>query len=304
MHQTIDPGLGEKYFGKTKRIINKDGSFNVTRTGTGFHPKDIYQLLVNLSWTKFFGLIVFSYLLFNALFGLVYFLIGVDNLKGIIGSTPIENYFNCFFFSVQTSTTIGYGGIIPEGLTDNFIVTVEAMAGVLAFALITGLLYGRFSHPFSRILYSENAVIAPYKEITSLQFRIANQRNNNIMEMEARLLAVMVDKDFNRKYYDMKLERYSVYFFPLSWTIVHPIDEDSPIFGKSLEELKDKQLEILILIKGYDDTFSQVVHSRYSYTFDEIIWGAKFVRSFNTNAKGDVILKLDDIHLFEKINME
>ena len=301
MHQTIDPGLGEKYFGRTKRVINKDGSFNVTRSGTGFHPKDIYQFLVNLSWTKFFVLTALAYIFFNALFGLIYYLTGVENLQGITGSTSMEYYFNCFFFSVQTSTTIGYGSIIPKGLLANFIVTIEAMAGLLAFALITGLLYGRFSHPFSRILYSKNAIVAPYKGINSLQFRIVNQRNNNIMELEAKLMAVLVDIDFNRKYYDMKLERYSIYFFPLSWTVVHPIDEDSPIFGKSLEELKEKQFEILILIKGYDDTFSQVVHSRYSYTFEEIVWGAQFIRSFNTNSKGDIILKLDDIHLIEKI---
>lgn len=304
MHQTIDPGLGEKYFRRTKRVINKDGSFNVTRMGTDFHPKDIYQFLVNLSWTKFFLLAIIAYILFNALFGLIYFFIGIQNLKGADVSTNLQNYFSCFFFSVQTSTTIGYGGIIPEGLLANFIVTIEAMAGVLAFALITGLLYGRFSHPFSRILYSKNAIIAPYKEINSLQFRIVNQRNNNLMDIEAKVMAMLVDKDFNRKYYDMKLERYSVHFFALSWTIVHPIDEDSPIFEKSLEDLKEKQFEILILIKGYDDTFNQVVHSRYSYTFEEIVWGAKFVRSFNTNSDGDIILNLDDIHLIEKINVE
>jgi inward rectifier potassium channel len=304
MHQTIDPGLGEKYYGRTKRVINKDGSFNVTRMGTDFHPKDIYQFLINLSWTKFFGLAVVAYILFNILFGSIYFLIGIENLKGISGSTNLQNYLNCFFFSVQTSTTIGYGGIIPEGLPANFIVTIEAMAGVLSFALITGLLYGRFSHPFSRILYSQNAVVAPYRGIRSLQFRIVNQRNNNLMDIEAKVMAVLVDKNFNRKYYDMKLERYSVHFFALSWTIVHPIDEDSPIFDKSFEELKEKQFEVLILIKGYDDTFNQVVHSRYSYTFDEIVWSAKFVRSFNTNSDGDIILKLDDIHLIEKINLE
>ena len=304
MHQTIDPGLGEKYFGRTKRVINKDGSFNVTRTGTDFHPKDIYQFLVNLSWTKFFGLAVIAYILFNALFGLIYFLIGIQSLKGAVASTDLQNYFSCFFFSVQTSTTIGYGGIVPEGMLANSIVTIEAMAGVLAFALITGLLFGRFSHPFSRILYSKNAIIAPYKEISSLQFRIVNQRKNNLMDIEAKVMAMLVDKDFNRKYYDMKLERYSVHFFALSWTIVHPIDADSPIFEKSLDDLKEKQFEILILIKGYDDTFNQVVHSRYSYTFEEIIWGAKFVRSFNTNSEGDIILNLDDIHLIEKINLE
>jgi inward rectifier potassium channel len=304
MQRTIDPGLGEKYFGKTKRVINKDGSFNVTRMGTDFHPKDIYQFLVSLSWTKFFGLAFVAYLLFNALFGLVYLLIGIQSLKGAVDSTNLENYFSCFFFSVQTSTTIGYGGITPEGVVANSIVTIEAMASVFAFALITGLLYGRFSHPFSRILYSKNAIVAPYKGINSLQFRIVNQRNNNLMDIEAKMMAVLVDKDFNRKYYDMKLERYSVHFFALSWTVVHPIDEDSPVFKKSLEELKEKQFEILILIKGYDDTFNQVVHSRYSYTFEEIVWGAKFIRSFNTDSNGDIILKLDDIHLFEEIDLE
>jgi inward rectifier potassium channel len=303
MRQTIDPGLGEKYFGRTKRVINKDGSFNVTRTGTDFHPKDIYQFLINLSWTKFFGLVIISYLLFNALFGFVYYIIGIQNLEGAAAPTPLQSYWNCFFFSVQTSTTIGYGGIIPEGLLTNFAVTIEAMAGLLAFAIITGLLYGRFSHPFSRILYSRNAIIAPYKGMRSLQFRIVNRRKNNIMDLEAKLMAVLIDKDFNRKYYDMKLERYSVYFFPLSWTIVHPIDDDSPLSGKSLEELKGKQLEILILIKGYDETFNHVVHSRYSYTFDEIVWGARFVKSFDTNQNGEIILNLDDVHLYEKADI-
>ena len=260
--------------------------------------------MVNISWTKFFSAAVISFLLFNLLFGFLYFANGVENLKGFTGTTPFEFYLSCFFFSVQTSTTIGYGGIIPEGILTNIIVTVEAMVSILAFAIITGLLYGRFSHPFSRILYSKNAIIAPYRGINSLQFRIANQRKNNIMELEAKVMAVMVDKDFNRKYFDMKLERYSVYFFPLSWTIVHPLDEDSPIYGKSLEQLKEKQFEIIILIKGFDDTFSQTVHSRYSYTFDEIIWGAKFVRSFNTNSNGEIIMQLDDIHLFEKAELE
>ena len=124
------------------------------------------------------------------------------------------------------------------------------------------------------------------------------------MELEAKLMAVLVDKDFNRKYYNMKLERDNVYFFPLSWTIVHPIDEDSPIFGKSIEDLTEKRLEIIILIKGFDDTFSQIVHSRYSYTVDEVVWGAKFIRSFDTNATGEILLNLEDIHLFETVNLE
>jgi inward rectifier potassium channel len=301
--QTIDPGLGEKYFQKTKRIINNDGSFNVSKIGAGFNYKDIYQFLINVSWTKFFLIMLSIYILLNFLFAFLYYLVGVEDLAGI-DSNNLNNFLDAFFFSAQTLTTVGYGGMSPKGLLVNIISAFEAMSGLLCFALITGLFYGRFSRPSARILFSRNAIIAPYHGIMSLQFRIANQRQNALMEIEARVLLVQIEKEgnnYNRKYFELKLERNSVYFFPLTWTVVHPIDEDSPFYGKSQDEIKKFEPEILILIKGFDDTFSQVVHSRFSYALDEIIWNAKFIRAFNNENDGNIIFNIKDIHKYEMV---
>ncbi len=301
--QTIDPGLGEKYFQKTKRIINNDGTFNVTKRGAGFNYKDIYQYLINISWTKFFLIVLSVYVSLNFVFAFLYYLVGVEDLAGSAGNN-LNNFLDAFFFSAQTLTTVGYGGISPKGLIVNIISALEALNGLMCFALITGLLYGRFSRPSARILFSNKAIIAPYRGITSLQFRIANQRHNTLMEIEAKVLLVQIEKienQYNRKYFDLKLERNSVYFFPLTWTIVHPIDEDSPFYGKSEAEIKAFESEILILIKGFDDTFSQIVHSRFSYTANEVIWNAKFIRAFNNEENGEIIFNIDDIHKYEMV---
>ena len=301
--QTIDPGLGEKYFQKTKRIINNDGTFNVTKHGAGFNYKDIYQYLINISWTKFFLIVLSVYVSLNFVFAFLYYLVGVEDLAGSAGNN-LNNFLDAFFFSAQTLTTVGYGGISPKGLIVNIISALEALNGLMCFALITGLLYGRFSRPSARILFSNKAIIAPYRGITSLQFRIANQRHNTLMEIEAKVLLVQIEKienQYNRKYFDLKLERNSVYFFPLTWTIVHPIDEDSPFYGKSEAEIKAFESEILILIKGFDDTFSQIVHSRFSYTANEVIWNAKFIRAFNNEENGEIIFNIDDIHKYEMV---
>jgi inward rectifier potassium channel len=298
--QAIDPGLGEKFGSQTKRLINPNRSFNVRRQNAGFSPKDIYHYLVNLSWTKFFLIIFAGYFLVNLFFGSIYYITGVENLRNALDKSPMQSFMNAYFFSVQTFTTVGYGGMVPNGFAANFIASLEAMFGLLGFAIATGLLFGRFSRPSARILFSKNAIITPYRGINALMFRLANLRNNDIIEVEANALAVFLDKTTNsRKYYGMKLERNSVYFFPLSWTVVHPLDEESPFFNKSPEELKNLQAEILIQFKGFDDTFSQTVHTRFSYTFDEIIWNAKFKPAFESDHKGEVIFDLNRIHDYE-----
>jgi len=301
--QSADPvGLGEKYSGATKRIVNKDGTFNVEKKGSSFSYRDAYQYLINISWTKFFVFILLFYLCVNLIFAALYFFGGSEYLVEIRNGSNADNFFNAFFFSVQTLTTVGYGKIAPVGFYANIIASIEAMTGLLFFALITGLLYGRFSRPSTRILYSKNAIVAPYKNINALMFKIANQRRNNLMELEASMLLVLFNKtgnNYNRQYFNLKLERTGVYFFPLTWTIVHPIDDDSPFKDLKQEELKSLAGEILILIKGFDDTFSQTVHSRFSYTMDEIVWGAKFLPSFYTEDNGEIIFNLNDVHKFD-----
>ncbi len=301
---SFDPGLTEKYTGALNRAIEKDGSFNVRMSGVGLKNFHFYRFLIDLSWPQFFLVILSGYILINAIFASLYLLAGIGNIQGADARTPLSAFLSTFFLSVHTFTTVGYGTIAPNDFWTNVIAAFEALAGLMALALATGLLYGRFSRPSAKIVYSERAVIAPYRGKTSLQFRIANRRTNTLMEIEAKVLLMTVSgtgDNHKRKYYTLNLERPSVYFLPLTWTVVHPIDEASPLYGKTLDDLSDSQAELLILVKAFDDTFGQFVHSRYSYRFDEILWGAKFLPAFSVTNDGDMALELNRLNEVEEV---
>jgi inward rectifier potassium channel len=213
-----------------------------------------------------------------------------------------------FFFSVQTLATIGYGQIGPNGFAANALVTVEALVGLMYQALATGLLFARFARPTVSILFSSHAVIAPYAGGESLQFRIANRRRRNeIVELEAQVLYTSFEVDDRggrvRRYRLLPLERNKVVFFPLSWTIVHPIDEASPLAGKSREELERDEAEILVLLTGVDETFEQTVHARTSYRADEIVWNARFRSVFLPQRPASRVVGVDvgRIHEIERL---
>jgi inward rectifier potassium channel len=257
-----------------------------------------YLYLINVPWPAFLGIVFAAYLAVNTLFALIYFSLGPNQLQGAAAPTELAHFLNSFFFSAQTLTTVGYGVISPRGTAASTVAALEAMVGLMGFALATGLLFGRVSRPSARIGYSEKMTVTPYLDGTSLQFRIVNQRANNLMELEAKVLFMTVEGppgQLRRDYKVLKLERHNVFFFPLTWTIVHPIDEHSPLHGKTAQDLERLQAEILILIKGFDDTFSQTVHSRYSYRYDEIAWGARFVPAFDTDAEGALVLEVNKV---------
>jgi inward rectifier potassium channel len=175
------------------------------------------------------------------------------------------------------------------------VASLQALLGLMALAIATGLLFGRFSRPAARLAFSRQMVVAPYQSGSSLQFRVANRRSNNLMEVEARLMMSTVvpsDQGMQRKFQPLTLERPLIQFLPLSWTIVHPIDEASPLWGQKPEDLVKKQAEFLVLIKAFDDTFFQIVHVRYSYRYDELAWGARFVPAFEPDAQGEMVLDL------------
>jgi inward rectifier potassium channel len=301
MHKpTFDPGLTQKFAGTLRRAINKDGTFNVHRRGATWRDVHPYLYLINMSWTGFFALTFLAYVVVNTLFALVYYSLGPNQLQGAEAVTAFDHFLNSFFFSAHTLTTVGYGSISPKGTAANIVAALEAMAGLMGFALATGLLFGRVSRPSARIGYSHSMVVAPYQDGTSLQFRIVNRRPNNLMEMEATMVLMLVTGppgQARREYLALKLERTSVYFFPLTWTIVHPIDGESPLYGKTPKDLEKLQAEVLILVKGFDDTFSQTVHSRYSYRYDEIVWGARFAPAFQIDQAGDMVLEVDKVGL-------
>jgi len=294
----FDPGLTQQFSSRLRRAINKDGSFNVRRRGASwraFHP---WLALVNMSWLGFATTLGLMWLAVNTLFAFLYFNLDPNELQGVMVSDAWHRFLDDFFFSAQTLTTVGYGGIVPRGVLANFVASTEALLGLMAFAVGTGLLLARVSRPSARIAFSPYALIAPYQDGTSLQFRIVNERRNTLMELEARVLLMTVvpcARGPERRYDILTLERKAVIFFPLTWTIVHPIDSTSPLFGKTAADLERLQAELLILIKGFDDTFSQTVNARYSYRYDEIRWNARFAPAFHIDEEGDIVLELDQV---------
>ena len=272
------------------RLINKDGSFNVNRKGLNFfNSLSIYHSLLTIEWWKFIGLASLGYLLLNIIFAFIYLIFEPGALEGTEAATLSAKFLRAFFFSIQTSSTIGYGHVFPESTSANFIVALESFVGLLGFAIITGLLFARFSRPNAKILFSKNAIVAPYHDINAFEFRIANARKNQIIELQAQLTFSRMEKAGNhliRKYHRLNLERDKVPFFPLTWTIVHPIDDDSALKNITQNELIKSDAEFLILLTGTDDTFNQTVHSRFSYRADEIIFGAKFSNLFEYGKDG------------------
>jgi len=299
---TFDPGLTQQDTGVLKRAINKDGHFNVRRTGTSwrdFHP---YLYLINVSWPAFLGIVALLFLIVNTIFAGLYVAIGLEHVKGTEAPSEWLRFLNTFFFSAHTLTTVGYGNMYPVGPGSNTVAAIEALTGLLGFAIATGLVFGRFSRPSVRIQFSKNMIVSPYLDGTSLQFRIVNRRSNDLVELDARLMLMTVEflnERLQRRYFPLELERRQVLFLPLTWTIVHPIDEKSPLYGKTREDLERLQAEVMIMIKGFDDTFAQTVQARYSYRYDEIIWGARFAPAFEVDRNGDLHVEVNRVSAIE-----
>jgi inward rectifier potassium channel len=304
-------GFGSKLTDTSTRLINKDGTFNVIRTNNvlGRYYLDLYHRFITMSWPRFF-LIFFAFFFgLNGLFASFYSLLGSEQFQGVSPSGGIGHYWDMYFFSTQTFTTVGYGHIAPVGWVASMIASVESVLGWLSFAIATGLLYGRFARPVSRILFSDNALLAPYKDKTGFMFRIANARSSQLIEVETEVILSLIDQGTNgqaprRKYYNLKLEVKRINLLSLSWTIVHPITDDSPLYGISLEELKNTDAEFWVLMKAFDDTFSQVVYQRTSYTATDMLWGAKFKPMYSSvEGSSATVLELDKINDVERVSL-
>lgn len=300
-----DLGFGTRPVSANQRLMNIDGSSNVKRIGLPFfRTSDTYNWLISMTWKKFLFILLIAYLVVNTFFAFLYVTIGIEHLKGANGVTYRDHFFDAFFFSAQTISTVGYGHISPDGFLTSIVAAFESMLGLLAFALATGLLYGRFSRPNAKIIYSENMVIAPYKGIKGLMFRMANQRNNQLIEIEVAMVMSYnetVDDKKVRRFYPLDLERSKIGLLTMSWTIVHPIDENSPFYDKTSQDLAEAEVEILIMIKAFDDTFSQTVHTRTSYRDEDIIYDARFANIFSNEANGQTALDLSRIGAVEKL---
>jgi inward rectifier potassium channel len=298
----FDPGLTQQYTASLRRAINHDGTFNVVRRGTSWRDIHPYLHLVSASWPAFFGIVFLGYILINVAFAAVYYLLGPDAVYS--GGTPGGRYLLDLFFSSQTLTTVGFGTISPHSAAANAVAGIEAMIGLLGFAVATGVMFGRVSRPSARIGFSERALVSPYQEGSAFQFRIVNRRANTLMELEVTVTLMRVapvNGRLQREFEVLKLERRKILFFPLTWTIVHPIESNSPLFGKTAQDLQAMQAEFLILVKGWDETFSQTVHQRFSYRYDEILWGVKFTPAFEIDRNGDMVLEVNRVGAYIKV---
>jgi inward rectifier potassium channel len=264
-----------------------------------------YHLLLTVSWGKFLSLMTLSFVLLNTMFALAYLACGEGALAGGIIEHGYGTFWQAFFFSVHTFATIGYGNVSPVGMAANIIVVLESLAGLLATALITGLIFARFSRPTARIVFSNQAVIAPYKNSTAFMFRITNARKTQLIAVEAKVNLSLYESGnapTNRRFHQLTLERSQVDVFPLSWTIVHPIDEDSPLNGLTPEKLRQSDAEFVILLTAIDETSAQMVHTRSSYKCGELVWNAKFSNIYEPIAENEPItIDVSRLHDIEKV---
>ena len=304
----LDLGFGAVVARESRqRLLNRDGTFNVRREGLRFWESlSVYHDLLMMTWPKFLACVGVSYVLANALFGALYVLCGAHALTGFEQEPVDLRFMQAFFFSVHTLATIGYGNIAPSNTAANVLVTIESLVGLLGFAVVAGIVFARFSRPLAQVVFSENAIIAPYGDITAFMFRVVNQRSNELVELRTQVLLTRRKRDgatsADREFLPLKLERDRVVFFPLTWTVVHPIDRDSPLWRKTREDLLACDSEFLILLNGFDETFSQTVHTRSSYKAEEIVWGARFRTVFNPpDEDGTLSVDIRKLHEIDRV---
>ena len=305
--QNNDTGFASNSNDTGGRFINKDGSFNLVKEGMPFRKRfSIFNDMLNLPLWKFIVVIFIFFIVINIFFTTIYFIIGPSQFDGISDGGSWKNYRELFYFSTQTITTVGYGHVYPVGDASNIVAGIEALTGFLSLAIATGLIYGRFSKPRSYLIFSDHALISPYKDGKGLMFRFAAYKDKHTLtDLEIRVntgLLLIENEKADYKYFSLKLERSRVENMSMSWTVVHPIDEDSPFYGFTEEDMKNADAELYISLRGFDDVFSNYVQQRTSYTFSEIVFNRKFAPMYRESEDGKTtILELHKLNIHNTV---
>jgi inward rectifier potassium channel len=256
--------------------------------------KDAYHFLLTMPLGGFFGVMACGYLLVNTVFALVYLVIG-----GISG-VGRGDFADAFFFSAETFSTVGFGQLAPQSFAAHIAVTVESFCALFNLAAATGLLFARISRPTARVLFSDRAVVASEDGVPTLMFRAANRRRNRIVEAEVNVTLLRDGRTLEgatyRRFETLNTVRAKTPVFLLTWTVMHRIDETSPLFGETMESLFARRAEIVVVLKGLDETFAQTIHARASYTPDEIAWGSRLVDIFSRREDGRTVIDYTHFH--------
>ncbi|RYY38541.1 MAG: Inward rectifier potassium channel Irk [Chitinophagaceae bacterium] len=298
----LNTGFGNNTSASAGRFYHKDGKVNVMRRGVPFFDRfSWFHTLLSMERWKFWLYLLSVYFGINLLFAAVYYFIGVEHLNGSKGGSHLAQFVEAFFFSAQTYTTVGYGHVSPDGLLTSSVAAFESFLGVMTLALASGLFFGRFSMPRAYVRFSNIALFAPFQDGQALMLRMVPQKNNQLTEAEVKLtLALRVrdgDKEHN-EFYGLPLELSKINVLVSNWTIVHAINDESPLHGYSLQELKDMSAEVLVFFKAYDEVFANTVIARTSYTADEFIPNAKFRPMYHAEG-GTTVLHVDKLNDFE-----
>lgn len=301
--ELTNSGFGSNATNEGERLITKNGTFNVKKEGASFLERfNLFHWLINMPGLTFFFSLLLGFILINLVFTAIYLLVGIEGLQGTSGD---NDFFDAFYFSAQTLTTVGYGALHPTGKMIGMVASIEAFVGLLSFAVSTGLLYGRFSKPKSKLLFSKNALISPYKEMTGLMIRVANPKNNQLINAEAKMIYSQIETENGvktRRFYILDLEMTKISLFATSWTIVHPITDDSPLKNLHLSDMHERNAELILLLSAYDESYSQSMHARTSYKSSEIVENVKFVSVIDFSEGRQPIIRLDKINDYEHVN--
>jgi inward rectifier potassium channel len=261
-----------------------------------WQPRDVYQWLLALRWPQFAALVAAVYIMLNLLFATLY---SLDH-RSIAGSTGGSWFFDCFFFSIQTLATVGYGHMYPQTLYGHVISTIEIMSGIFLLAVVTGLIFVRFSRPVARIAFSRCLVIAPLNGEPTLMVRVGNQHQHSIVDTEFRVMFMrdepLVEGGDFRYFYTLKLHFDKLIIFPAALTLRHVIDKNSPLYGATLESLQESRALFAVSVSGIDPVIAAPVQAQQDYSWRDVRFGERFVEIYTQSGKGQLTVDYGRLH--------
>lgn len=284
-YESPDLGFGRlARHGRNPRLLNRDGRFNVDRQGVPFIERvHLYRWMLGITWPQFFGIGLLAYLISNALFAFAFLACGPNALVWSSDSGLSRGFLAAFFFSVETTATIGYGNVAPGNTAANLLMVFDSYVSLISVALLTGLVFARFSQPRARIRLSERALVAPFGDGKALMVRLVNERDAPLVDVRAEISYVRIEDDGTsaRRVFDrLPLQYDHIALFPLSWTLVHRIDDGSPLWGQTKASFADAEPEILVVVSATEEIANQGVHARSSYRASEVSFDERFAPMF------------------------